>query len=189
MRRRELLIESYESMNAFDSRTLILIEPLRILRLLHYSAWIARRWSDPSFPRMFPVFGTEKWWQEEIEALSRVRQAVRNDDSIVVELRWRDVSIALTGDVGREVEGEIAAGFAPAPLRVIKVPHHGSLTSSSVPFLERLRPQIAVVSVGRSNTFGHPAPAVLRRYDEIGAEVYRTDRHGAITVSTATVIQ
>ncbi len=112
------------------------------------------------------------------------RQDVRNDDSIVVELRWRDVSIVLTGDVGREVEGEIAAGFEPAPLRVIKVPHHGSLTSSSGAFLEQLRPQIAVISVGRSNTFGHPAPAVVKRYDEIGAAVYRTDRDGAITIDT-----
>src|SRR5262249_47684122 len=72
----------------------------------------------------------------------------------------------------------------PAPLRVVKVPHHGSITSSSSAFVRALSPRVAVVSVGRSNRFGHPAPAVLRRYEEIQAEVFRTDRDGAVTVDT-----
>jgi competence protein ComEC len=112
------------------------------------------------------------------------RQDPRNDDSIVLELRWRDISIVLTGDIGAEVEREIAGSFPPAPLRVIKVPHHGSITSSSNAFVRALNPRVAVVSVGRSNRFGHPAPAVLRRYEEIQAEVFRTDRDGAVTVDT-----
>jgi len=112
------------------------------------------------------------------------RQDPRNDDSIVLELRWRDVSIVLTGDISAEVEREIASSFGPAPLRVIKVPHHGSITSSSSAFVRTLNPQVAVISVGRSNRFGHPAPAVLQRYEEIQAEVFRTDRDGAVTVDT-----
>ncbi len=112
------------------------------------------------------------------------RQDVRNDDSIVLELLWRDVSIVLTGDIGAEVERAIAPQFQPAPLRVIKVPHHGSLTSSSSAFVQALAPRVAVVSVGRSNHFGHPAPAVLQRYQEVQAEVFRTDRDGAVTVDT-----
>jgi len=112
------------------------------------------------------------------------RQDPRNDDSIVLELLWRDVSIVLTGDIGAEVERDIAGQFPNVPLRVLKVPHHGSLTSSSIAFLEALRPRIAVVSVGRSNRFGHPAPAVLQRYEEIHADVFRTDRDGAISVET-----
>ena len=66
--------------------------------------------------------------------------------------------------------------FGPAPLRVIKVPHHGSLTSSSSEFVQGLAPRVAVVSVGRSNSFGHPAPAVLQRYQDAGAAIFRTDR-------------
>ncbi len=112
------------------------------------------------------------------------RQDVRNDDSIVVELLWRDVSIVLTGDIGSEVERHLVSSFEPARLRVIKVPHHGSLTSSSEAFVRALRPSVAVVSVGRSNPFGHPAPAVMRRYDSVGAALFRTDRDGAVTMDT-----
>jgi competence protein ComEC len=112
------------------------------------------------------------------------RQSVRNNDSIVLELRWRDVSVVLAGDIGREAEQAIASRFAPSPLRVVKVPHHGSLTSSSSEFVRALGPRIAVVSVGRGNRFGHPAPAVLQRYGAIGAEIFRTDRDGAVTIDT-----
>jgi len=112
------------------------------------------------------------------------RQRVRNDDSIVLELAWRDVSIVLAGDIGREIEATIAHEFTPAPLRILKVPHHGSLTSSSPEFLRALAPRVAVVSVGRGNTFGHPAPAVLERYRDIGAEIFRTDRDGAVSVDS-----
>ena len=112
------------------------------------------------------------------------RQHVRNDDSIVLELLWKDVSVVLTGDAGADTERAITPLFAPAPIRIIKVPHHGSLTSSTVPFVRALAPRVAVVSVGRNNIFGHPAPAVIERYKSAGAEVFRTDRDGAVTVDT-----
>jgi competence protein ComEC len=112
------------------------------------------------------------------------RQHVRNDDSMVIEVRWKDVSILLTGDVGREVEKTLAGEIPPAPLRVLKVPHHGSLTSSSREFLQAIRPSVAVFSVGRSNHFGHPAPAVVQRYRDVGAEIFRTDQDGAVTLDT-----
>lgn len=112
------------------------------------------------------------------------RQDARNDDSIVLELRWQDVSIVLPGDIGRAVEAEIGAAFEPAPLRVLKAAHHGSASSSSEAWLDRVRPTVAIVSAGRYNPFGHPAPTVLARYQDMGAAVYRTDRDGAITVDT-----
>ena len=112
------------------------------------------------------------------------RQRVRNDDSLVLELRWRDVSVLLTGDIGRPVEQDVAAATPPARLRIVKIPHHGSLTSSTQAFLAALRPRIAIASAGRANHFGHPVPEVLERYRSIGAEIFRTDQDGAVTVVT-----
>ncbi|MGH9142199.1 MAG: DNA internalization-related competence protein ComEC/Rec2, partial [Vicinamibacterales bacterium] len=112
------------------------------------------------------------------------RQKVRNDDSLVLELRWRDVSILLTGDIGKAVEHDVAMASGPARLRVIKIPHHGSLTSSTPAFLVALHPRIAIVSAGRANHFGHPVPEVLERYRSVGADVFRTDRDGAVMVDT-----
>lgn len=63
------LVEGYEQLRDFDRRELSLIEPLRTLRLIHYSAWLAQRWQDPAFPRAFPWFGSESYWQEQIQVL------------------------------------------------------------------------------------------------------------------------
>ena len=101
------------------------------------------------------------------------RQRVRNDDSEVLEIRYGGVSFVFTGDIGREVERTIAPSFARAPIRILKVPHHGSATSSSQPFLDALQPDIAVISAGRGNPFGHPVPSVLERYRNIGAAIYQ----------------
>jgi Ser/Thr protein kinase RdoA (MazF antagonist) len=63
------LLDGYEQMRAFDHRELQLIEPLRTLRLIHYSAWLAQRWSDPAFPQHFPWFGSSAWWQQQVQVL------------------------------------------------------------------------------------------------------------------------
>jgi Ser/Thr protein kinase RdoA (MazF antagonist) len=68
---RQLLavIEGYRMFADFDRTELLLIEPLRTLRLIHYAGWLAERWSDPAFPAAFPWFGTERYWQDQILAL------------------------------------------------------------------------------------------------------------------------
>jgi Ser/Thr protein kinase RdoA (MazF antagonist) len=63
------LLEGYRQFNAFDPRELHRLESLRTLRMIHYSAWLARRWDDPAFPAAFPFFGTEHYWQNQILAL------------------------------------------------------------------------------------------------------------------------
>jgi Ser/Thr protein kinase RdoA (MazF antagonist) len=68
--RRQILLEAYEEFRAFDIRTMNLIEPLRALRMIHFSAWIARRWEDGAFKMAFPAFGTERYWEEQIESLA-----------------------------------------------------------------------------------------------------------------------
>jgi competence protein ComEC len=112
------------------------------------------------------------------------RQDVRNDDSIVVEVRFGGVSIVLPGDVTREVEKVIARKFEPAPFRVLKAAHHGSASSSSFEFVDALDPKAVVFSSGRDNPFGHPAPQVVARYRRSGAAILRTDRDGEITLET-----
>ena len=66
---RRIVLEAYQQIRSFEMTTLDLIEPLRALRMIHFSAWIARRWEDSAFKAAFPAFGTERYWQEQIEAL------------------------------------------------------------------------------------------------------------------------
>jgi Ser/Thr protein kinase RdoA (MazF antagonist) len=77
------LLEGYEDFAEFDRRELALIEPLRTLRLLHYSAWIARRWDDPAFPAAFPWFNTHRYWEDRILEL-REQIAAMQEETIVV---------------------------------------------------------------------------------------------------------
>jgi competence protein ComEC len=111
------------------------------------------------------------------------RPATRNDDSIVLRLDFGDVSVMLTGDIGAAVERNLALATRPR-LRLLKAPHHGSRTSSSPALVREWLPQAVIVSVGRGNTFGHPAPDVLARYAQFGVDVFRTDRDGAIAIET-----
>jgi competence protein ComEC len=112
------------------------------------------------------------------------RQRVRNDDSVVLEIVYGDVAVLLPGDVGAGIERSIVTRLTPARYRILKVGHHGSRTSTSRELLESWRPQMAIVSCGRGNLFGHPAPEVIQRLEAIGATVYRTDRDGQVSVET-----
>ncbi|HEY6361558.1 MAG TPA: DNA internalization-related competence protein ComEC/Rec2 [Vicinamibacterales bacterium] len=112
------------------------------------------------------------------------RPRVRNDDSVVMEVVFGEVAMLLTGDISAEIERALLPRLTHARIRILKVAHHGSRTSSSRELLDGWRPQIALISCGRGNTFGHPATEVLSRLDAIGAQVYRTDRHGQITIET-----
>ena len=112
------------------------------------------------------------------------RQRVRNEDSIVLEVRVGEVSVILPGDIGREGERAILPRLEPGRLVVLKAPHHGSNTSSTKELLERLRPAAVVFSCGRDNRFGHPHPAVVERYRTIGAEIFSTAEDGAVFVET-----
>jgi competence protein ComEC len=109
---------------------------------------------------------------------------VRNDDSIVIEARFGDVSFVLPGDVGAGVEERLASRLSDAPLRVLKAAHHGSATSSGAAWLAASRPAAVIFSCGRGNRYGHPHPSVLARVQETGADVFRTDQDGAVTVTT-----
>ncbi len=112
------------------------------------------------------------------------RQRVRNDDSVVVELRMGVVSVMVTGDIEAAAEADLARIVEPAGIRVLLAPHHGSATSSTWPLLRAAAPNLAIISAGRGNRYGHPHRAVLERYRNAGARILRTDRDGAITLRT-----
>ena len=73
----ETLIEAYEEFNSFDTAELALIEPLRAMRMVHYMAWLSKRWADPAFPRAFPWFGEDKYWENQILALKEQMSALQ----------------------------------------------------------------------------------------------------------------
>ncbi len=112
------------------------------------------------------------------------RQRVRDDDSLVIEVVFGQVSVLLTGDIGSQVERELAPHLAASRMRILKVPHHGSGTSSSADFLRAIRPAVVVISAGRGNPYGHPVPSVVRRYRDSGAAIFRTDEDGAVSLDT-----
>jgi competence protein ComEC len=112
------------------------------------------------------------------------RQRVRNEDSVVIELRLGSVSIVLPGDIGSEAEQLLTPRLSTGPITVVKAPHHGSATSSTEPFVAALHPSAVIFSAGRNNRFGHPAPVVVARYRAAKALVCRTDDDGAIVLDT-----
>ena len=112
------------------------------------------------------------------------RQRVRNEDSVVLEFRLGNVAVILPGDIGREGESAVLRHVSPAPLTVLKAPHHGSATSSTIAFLGALEPAAVIFSAGRANRFGHPAAPVVERYREIGAEIFSTAEDGAVIVDS-----
>lgn len=99
-----------------------------------------------------------------------------NNCSIVIKMDFNNVSYLFTGDAEESVESSRKWPH----IDVLKVGHHGSNTSSSKKFLEQIKPEVALISVGQRNTYGHPTQATLKRLSNIGAKIYRTDENGTI---------
>ena len=156
-------------------------EPLRRLRAAAADAgvpWIERRTGQTmtaGAATIMVVNPPEPDWE---------RPKVRNDDSIVLDVRVGGVSFLLTGDITRAVEPEVLSRLAPAPLVIVKAPHHGSAGSSSQAFVDAMRAAAVVFSAGRRNPFGHPAAAIVERYRAAGARVFSTAEDGAVVVDT-----
>lgn len=116
---------------------------------------------------------TSAWMARRFEA---------NEASVVLHVRYGCFDALLTGDIGRDVESQLLDHVGE--VEVLKVAHHGSATSTTVAWLDHVQPEVAVLSVGRGNRYGHPAPDVLERLRRRGIEVRRTDEDGTVTIST-----
>lgn len=111
-------------------------------------------------------------------------ETVHNDQSLVLRISYGQTSFLLTGDIELPAEREILENVNEIKSQVLKSPHHGSNSSSSTAFLQRIAPRIVVISVGEGNRYGLPDQEVLEKYREFGAKIYRTDLHGAVEISS-----
>jgi competence protein ComEC len=108
------------------------------------------------------------------------RRAPENNSSVVLRIEGEGRRILLTGDLERE--GELDLLDSDLRASILKVPHHGSRSSTIEPFLERVAPRVALISCGRDNLFHHPHDEVIERLDANGVRIWRTDRDGSVTL-------
>ena len=108
----------------------------------------------------------------------------KNDDSLVMKITYGEVDILFTGDIGKKAESRLIASGQDLRSEILKVPHHGSRTSSSAPFLDAVQPRYAIFSLGQGNRYQFPHADVVHRYQERGCPMLRTDESGAITLRT-----
>ena len=103
----------------------------------------------------------------------------RNDNSTVLDVKYKNFSMLLTGDISSEVENNIEKNLAQK-YTVLKVPHHGSRFSSSEKLLSKVSPKYSVISCGEGNSYGHPHVEAIRRLEKYNTEILRTDLIGEI---------
>jgi len=171
----ELWIADGDTGAPTDPRSFPAIARMTGARVVHPPLGIARAEAGVQLSVLAPVFAGH-------EAADPVRSV--NDNSLVVRVTYAGRSIVFAGDI--EAEGEdalVAAGLGHAD--VVKVPHHGSPTSSTPAFVAATQPVLAVISCGVANRFGFPSPDVVARWRTVGARVERTDEAGAVTVEIA----
>jgi competence protein ComEC len=107
-----------------------------------------------------------------------------NDRSLVLRLQYGSVRLLFTGDIQHFTERWLLAHRPDLQADILQIPHHGSKTSTLPAFVQHVRPQVAVMSLGAGNTYGHPHPRVLRVLTTQDVPVFRTDQHGAITITS-----
>jgi competence protein ComEC len=107
-----------------------------------------------------------------------------DDHSIILKIQFNGVSVLLPGDIRESAERQLVADLGPDALNsdILMVPHHGSRFSSSMPFIRRVSPRVAIISAGWRNRFGFPHSEVVDRYHRAGSRLFRPDRDGAVGI-------
>lgn len=105
-----------------------------------------------------------------------------NEDSVVCLLSVHDTKVLFPGDIGASTEKHLLKRWSWPAVDILKVAHHGSESSTHETWLDVLSPKYAVISAGRFNSYGHPAPEVISRLEKRGISIWRTDQHGAVII-------
>lgn len=107
-----------------------------------------------------------------------------NNTSIVAKLSSGQIDMLLTGDTEAQVERELISEGLDVGAEILKVAHHGSKTSTTKEFVAAVSPEIAIISAGRDNPYGHPHPQTLETLERYGVRVFRTDEVGDVVILT-----
>jgi competence protein ComEC len=107
-----------------------------------------------------------------------------NTNSIVLRISYGTIDVLFTGDAGSEAEDSLVKSGYPLDAEIVKIGHHGSMYSTSKMFLSRVHPDIAIISVGSDNPYGHPHWQTLDTLTAAGVDLYRTDRDGTVRVQS-----
>ena len=125
----------------------------------------------------------ETLWPDENSVISENNI---NNNSLVLKMMYGKISILFTGDIENMAEQRIISKYKNNALNstILKVPHHGSKTSSSEMFLKKVNPKYAIIGVGINNKFGHPSQYVIETLNKMNVEIYRTDLMGEIIIKS-----
>jgi competence protein ComEC len=107
-----------------------------------------------------------------------------NDSSLVLKITFGKISFLIPGDISAAVEKQLIESKTDLRSDVLVAPHHGSGYSSSAEFIKAVACRYAIVSAGKANVFHHPHPSTIQRYQDAGVKIFRTDRDGAVTMTT-----
>jgi competence protein ComEC len=161
-----------------DSRALSQLEALAKLRgtqIKHELRGQTFKWDDVEGDFLWPEI-----------AATEIAPSAKNNDSLVLRLKFGDRTLLFPGDAEKAVERSILSENDEASLHadILKIGHHGSKNSTTPDFLSAVNPQIAIISSGEGNPYGHPSPEVLDRLQSAGVRTLRTDTNGAIHILT-----
>jgi competence protein ComEC len=177
-----------------------IVENFRVAQL-----WIAREVSVPALARLEELARERRvpiehelhgksfrWdgiegeflWPEIVS--EEVAPFAKNNDSLVLRLRYGNETVLLPGDAEKQVEREILSANSAEAMRadVLKIGHHGSKNSTTPEFLTAVQPRVGIISAGEDNPYGHPSPELLERLENAGIRILRTDRDGAVQIMT-----
>ena len=177
-----------------------ILENFRVGRLI-----LGRETAAPSFVRLkeeasrlgVPVEHQQRgqsflWDGVQVDILWPVTSAeapasqAKNNDSLVMRLRYKDRTVLLPGDAEKQVEDAMLAdnGVSLLHADVLKVAHHGSKNSTIAEFLAATKPEVSIISSGEENPYGHPSAELLERLQASGSRILRTDQNGAVQILT-----